>query len=237
MAFNRFFERCNLLESVKGKQVKILYSDKREYTDIIGHIGIVENVADGKKGDYGENAGYGVIIPGHRNLSSAKGIYWFKLNELEFLKEESEENNMGKLTGYKAVATATAMHGGTSSRFAIYEDGTDYKVGDTILTSKGTAHTTESVCVISEIFTPEEYQEQSDSPVLSEVIAKIDTAAYAKRTADRTKAVELRVKMDEAIKKMDEVRKYELYAQNNPELAEMLSSYRTLTKSSGVVIQ
>ena len=60
------------------------------------------------------------------------------------------------------------------------------------------------------------------------MISKVDTSAYDQRVKNRIKAAELRKDMDKKIAEMDEMNKYTMYAEKNPELAKMLAGYNSL---------
>lgn len=132
---------------------------------------------------------------------------------------------MAKLTGYKQVAAI--KQGGSTYYYAIFDDGRKYYPGDKVLVS-GVANGV--VQKIEEIITPEEATNRMGSKnIIAEVIAYVDTSAYEGRVAKRKEAAELRKKMDQVIKQMDENNKYEMYAERNPELKEMLETYKKLT--------
>ena len=77
---------------------------------------------------------------------------------------------------------------------------------------------------IKSILTPEEVSKN----IIAEVICKVDTSAYDYRILKRKKAEKLKKEMDKMIKEMDESKKYEMYAEENPDLAEMLNEYKSL---------
>ena len=132
---------------------------------------------------------------------------------------------MAKLTGYKQVAAI--KQGGSTYYYAIYDDGRKYFPGDNVLVS-GTARGV--VQTISEIIDSEEAAgRMGNKSIISEVIAYVDTSAYEERVAKRKEADELKKKMNQVIKQMDESNKYEMYAERNPELKEMLETYKKLT--------
>lgn len=113
---------------------------------------------------------------------------------------------MAKLTGYKQVAAI--KQGGSTYYYAIYDDGRKYFSGDNVLVS-GTARGV--VQTISEIIDPEEAAgRMGNKSIISEVIAYVDTSAYEERVAKRKEADELKKKMDQVIKQMDESNKYEM---------------------------
>lgn len=148
--------------------------------------------------------------------------YIYRADELERIIEE--DNVMAKLTGYKQVAEIIQM--GKPYYYAIYDDGRKYYPGDKVIVS-GTASGT--VHMIKDIIDPEEAANRmGNKNITAEVVAYVDTSAYEERVAKRKEAVELKKKMDQVIKQMDESNKYEMYAERNPELKEMLEAYKKL---------
>lgn len=136
------------------------------------------------------------------------------------------ENIMGtKLTGYKQVAAI--KQGYSTYYYAIYDDGRKYYPGDSVIVSGAASGMVQK---IEEIVDPEEAAKRmGNKSITAEVIAYVDTSAYEERVAKRKEAVELKKKMDQVIKQMDESNKYEMYAERNPELKEMLDTYKRLT--------
>ena len=162
-----------------------------------------------------------VIFPPQKPSSLTNDITYINL------KEEEENENMAALTGYKAVAVIEQGSGCCKRdyHFAIYEDGTDYKPGDMVKVSNGNGFD-----VIKEIITPEEAHERFKKNITAEVICKVDTTAYDERVRKRKEAADIKKEMDKVIKQMDEKMKYEIYAEENPDLKDMLKKYMELTK-------
>lgn len=125
---------------------------------------------------------------------------------------------MAVLKGYYAVAET--KQGSSHYYYAIYNDGDTYKVGDKVVVS-GRCR---DILEITDILVPEEVM----TNICAEVICKVDTTAYNKRVENRKKADKLKKEMDKMIKAMDESKKYEMYAEESPELAEMLNEYKSL---------
>ena len=126
---------------------------------------------------------------------------------------------MAALKGYYAVAE-TKQGYGSKYYYAIYDDGNTYKVGDMVIVS-GVCR---DILEIKNILTPEEIT----TNICAEVICKVDTSAYEDRVQKRKKAEKLKKKIDKMIKEMDESKKYEMYAEENPDLAEMFNEYKSL---------
>lgn len=149
--------------------------------------------------------------------------YIYRADELERIIEE--DNVMAKLTGYKQVAAI--KQGCSTYYYAIFDDGRKYYPGDSVIVSGAASRMVQK---IEEIVDPEEAAKRMGSKsITAEVIAYVDTSAYEERVAKRKEAVELKKKMDQVIKQMDESNKYEMYAERNPELKEMLEAYKKLT--------
>lgn len=135
---------------------------------------------------------------------------------------------MAKLTGYYAVAvTQEGTYSGSKDYcYAIFEDGYTYKAGDQILVSG----CNKNILTIKEILTVEEAAERCSKNITAEVICRVDTFAYNQRVENRKQAEKLKKEMDKMIKQMDETKKYEMYATENPDLANMLEQYKKLFK-------
>lgn len=130
---------------------------------------------------------------------------------------------MSKLTGYKAVAVIKQGYAFKHYHFAIYDDGFDYQPGDKVILSNGN-----DIWTINEIITPEEATARYNKNITAEVVCKVDTNSYEKRVQKRKAIEKLKRDMDKKIKEMDENKKYEMYAAENPDLKNMLEAYKTL---------
>lgn len=152
----------------------------------------------------------------------------YRLRKLNLIKlNESEDNNMAKLEGYKAVAVTKEGYYGKKYSYAVYDDGKVYVAGDKIVVSGAN----KGILTIEAILTPEECNEN----ITAEVICKVDTSAYDKRVEERKEKSErkkeadkIKKQMDKMITEMDQTKRYEMYANDNPELAEKLKVYKEL---------
>lgn len=157
-----------------------------------------------------------------------------KLKKSNLIKiNESEDNNMAKLEGYKAVAVIEERIGYNRRYYyyAIFDDGFKYDKYDNVLVS-GANHT---VLMIKDIITPEEAREKYEKDITAEVICKVDFDRYNKRVEERKEATErkkeadkIKKQMDKMVEEMDKNKMYESYARFNPELAKKLKAYKEL---------
>lgn len=143
----------------------------------------------------------------------------FVKTSLNLIDNEREEYVM-KLTGFKKVAVIEINS--CNYYYALYDD--EIKAEDSVLVSG--VH--KGIVKIKEIITPEEVKERFNKNIIEEVMCKVDLSAYETRVNNRKKAEELRKEMDKKIAEMDEMNKYTMYAERNPELAKMLEEYREL---------
>lgn len=129
-----------------------------------------------------------------------------------------------KLTGYKQVAAI--KQGYSTYYYAIYDDGRKYCPGDSVIVSGAASGMVQK---IEEIIDPEEAANRmGNKNITAEIVAYVDMSAYEERVEKRKAAEKLKKDMDKVIKEMDETNRYEVYAERNPELKEMLETYKKL---------
>lgn len=131
------------------------------------------------------------------------------------------DSNM-KLTGFNKVAVIE-YNNTLDLYYALYDE--DIKVGDDVLV---TGKLSSQIKQIKNIITLDEVREIYKDGIIEEVKCKVDLSAYDQRVKNRIKATELRKEMDKKIAEMDEMNKYSVYAERNPELAKMLEEYKGL---------
>ncbi|WP_270425343.1 hypothetical protein [Blautia intestinalis] len=150
---------------------------------------------------------------GHLNVTS---------NYFIFIDEEENEN-MAALTGYAAVAVIEQGCYNKEYYYAIYADGYNYKVGDKVLVSNNN-----DIWTIKRLLTVQQAAEEHKAAITAEVVTHVDNSAYLKRVKQRKEAAAIKKDMDKIIKQMDEQMKYDIYAEENPDLKKMLERYREL---------
>lgn len=162
-----------------------------------------------------ENITYTINFGEHDNLNITS-------NYFDFIDEEENEN-MAALTGYAAVAVIEQGCYKKEYYYAIYADGYNYKVGDKVLVSNNN-----DIWTIKRLLTVQQAAEERKAAITAEVVTHVDNSAYLKRVEQRKEAAAIKKDMDKIIKQMDDKMKYEIYAEENPELKKMLERYREL---------
>ena len=137
--------------------------------------------------------------------------------------DEEENENMEALTGYAAVAVIEQGCYNKEYYYAIYADGYNYKVGDKVLVSNNN-----DIWTIKRLLTVQQAAEEHKAAITAEVVTHVDNSAYLKRVKQRKEAAAIKKDMDKIIKQMDEQMKYDIYAEENPDLKKMLERYREL---------
>lgn len=128
---------------------------------------------------------------------------------------------MAKLEGYEKVAVI--KYGCSQYHFAIYNDGFDYEVGDTVMLSNGS-----TPAKIEEVLNVEEAKEKFKRDITAEVICKVDTSAYDKRVEQRKEKAKLKKELDKRKKEIQQRLDDEYYASKDEAYAEMLKQYESL---------
>lgn len=176
-----------------------------------GEVGIITEVimTDGEETIYQIDLGGGVIIQAEKQF-------------FIFIDEEENEN-MAALTGYAAVAVIEQGCYNKEYYYAIYADGYNYKVGDKVLVSNNN-----DIWTIKRLLTVQQAADEHKAVITAEVVTHVDNSAYLKRVEQRKEAAAIKKNMDKIIKQMDEQMKYDIYAEENPDLKKMLERYREL---------
>ena len=130
------------------------------------------------------------------------------------------------LSGYYKVEET--KHGYGTYYYAIFDDGNTYEKGDKILVSGAN----KEVLEITDILTLDEAKEKSIKAITAEVIGRviIDTSAYEARIEKRKVAEKLKKELNQKMKQLDEIQKYEYFAKIDPEFAKLVDEYKKVTE-------
>ena len=129
---------------------------------------------------------------------------------------------MVKLEGYSKVV-AIRYGNGLLYHFALYDDGFDYEVGDTVVVSGRS-----EIGKIEEIISIEKAAERWKKNITAEVICKVDVSAYQKRVEERKEKERLKKEIDKRKKEIQKRLDDEYYAAHDEEYAALMKKYSEL---------
>ena len=224
--------------NVIGKRVKIRNTYTKSYLSqgLIGKLGTIKRAS----GDCKSRGYIGVEIDGKKNLASSYGLFWFHESELDYLKNESEDNVM---EGFKYVAIVNLLedYNKKDYAFALFED--DYRMMSFVEAMKPPAMVVvnargkdnRQLATVKKIIPVEEY---NGTKITAEVVGVVDMNRFIRREAEKVRLEELAKKraaieaeLEKEINKRKSVEYYEEMARkysDNPRLAELVGELRGL---------
>lgn len=132
---------------------------------------------------------------------------------------------MKKLDGYPKIAVAEL--GYKKCYFAIFDDGTEYKIGDKVLVSTTPLYEW-NIITISDIIPTRRADKKIIEDITHEVICKVQMLAYANRINKRKKIEEITKKLEKRIKQLDEEIKYNFYASIDSMASKLYNELKAL---------
>ena len=166
------------------------------------------------------------------NQNSSHGYFYFKISELEVIIQENTktataaekgETDMYKLTNYLNVAKVQFLNDDTAFRViecANYDP--SLFVGN-LCVVKTASHGMGLAEVVEIVDSPEK-------ELLREIVAVVDTFNYDFRVEQRKKAAELKAKMQDRAKQLQDIVLYQTLAKEDPEMAQMLQDFMALNQ-------
>lgn len=199
-----------------GMSVKVVNQHKYMNIKLIGKIGTVKQI-------YTDEAT--VYIDGLRNQYSTTGYFYLKWRDIEFVDEgadvmEEENNNMSNVTNYLNAVKIQYFNNTTPSSYIYANYDPDVKVGDLCVIKSD--HHGLGLAKIVEVI------DRNDFETCREIVAKVDTTCYDERVKNRAKVAELKSKMEERAKRLQDIALYQMLAEQDSAMAELLTEYRAL---------
>lgn len=200
-----------------GVKVKIIHQRKYKAEDLIGKTGIIQTA-------YGTQIK--VKVNGMYNLRSAGGYFYFTPSELEIIDEEfdniMEENNMHNITNYLNIAKVKFVDGNNACTYDYANFEGSLKAGDLCVVK--TAHHGFGLARVVEII------DRNDIETCREIVSIVNTEAYDGRVETRARSAELKAKMEERAKQLQDIALYQMLAKDDPAMMELLMEYQELPK-------
>lgn len=198
---------------------RVLIQDKRKYGGALyGLIGTIRSsYFQGYQGECG------VLVDGRSNPKSSYGIYYIPASKLRPCQGnetviEQEENIM--LKGYRVAIVE--FPGSPRIAYALYDS--DVSVGDTVVVSTG--HHGLSIATIQEIL-PEGANQKVECN--RQIVDRVDLSAWEERKQKAKELAKLKTEMDQRVKDLQEIALYEMAAERDPALKEMLEQFKKLS--------
>lgn len=206
----------------RGQRVRIIGPERNGLND--GLLGLLGTV-DGPGCRRGITA---VRVPNVTNFRSSYGVFYFPDSSLELANEEPTNTNkedfiMKDFTSLVAVSISSGpWHEVTC---ACYEP--DIKTDDVCVVA--TREHGYEIGYATLVTSPEAVEAKGLlASIKGEIVCKIDDTAYKARVEQRKQEKELKAKMAERAKKLQDIVLYETLAKSDPEMQQLLDQYKTL---------
>lgn len=166
------------------------------------------------------------------NENSKNGYFYFKSSELEVIiqeniktatAEEKGEKTMYKLTNYLNVAKVQFLNDDTPFRAIECANYTpDLAVSDLCVVQ--TAQHGMGLAEVVAIY------DRPEKELRREIVDRVSTSDYDLRVEQRKQAAELKAKMQERAKQLQDIVLYQTLAKEDPEMAQMLQDFKALNQ-------
>ena len=166
-----------------------------------------------------------VTLDGKRNYRSGYGYFYFKASELKVIEEETkEENSMSNITNYLNAVKIKFFSDSGASQYLYANFDPELAVNDVCVVKFPSKGGGMGVATVVEIVDKADVNVDIDR----EVVAKVDMQPYDYRVATRAKAAELKTKMQERAKKLQDIALYQMLAKDDADMLALLQEYQAL---------
>lgn len=164
-----------------------------------------------------------VRIDNLTNNMSGSGNFYFKASELKIVNDIKEENNMSYIKNYLNIAKIKFLdeHGDRTYDHANFD--ASLRPNDICVVM--TANHGMALAKVAEILP------RNDIEITREIVSKVFTDDYDERVKIRKQAAELKAKMQERAKQLQDVALYKMLAENDPAMMELLNEYQSLPET------
>lgn len=198
-----------------GMSVRVIKQSKYKTTKLLGKIGTVRS-------SYPGSGSIPVEFDNEFNAASSYGYYYFKRNDLEIVdtNTDTEEKIMGIITNYFNIVKVQYLSDSKASSYNYANFNPDIKVDDVVITKRGPGDY--GLAKVVEIL------DTTDVKTDREVVTVVDMSAYNERVANRAKAAELKAKMEERAKQLQDIALYQLLAKDDSAMMDLLKEYQSV---------
>ena len=200
-----------------GDRVRVIRQSCYKKYNLLNAIGVVDS-------HYGYSK-IAVKFDGIMNDQSARGVFYFSPADLVVVDDiciAKEENTMPNVTNYFNAVKIKFLDGPNTCGHIYANFEADLKVGDLCVVKP--AHHDFALARVVEVIDKNDF----DTP--REIVAKVQTEWYDERVANRAKAAEIKAKMQERAKQLQDIALYQMLAKDDPAMAALLSEYDAVPK-------
>lgn len=198
-----------------GTRVRVVKQIGYSRYRLLNKIGVIKFTEYGK---------FAVKFDDVCNLGTSLGVFYISGENLKLVNTNDndilEENNMPNITNYLNIAKIQYTDNTATSRYDYANFDPELKVGD-LCVVMSVSHGLGLAKVVEII-------DQNDIETPREIVARVNADAYYERVNVRSKAVELKAKMQERAKKLQDIALFQMLAKEDSEMAEMLKAYQGL---------
>ena len=196
-----------------GMRVEVIQHHQYRRYNLIGKTGTV-------RGKY--NSEIRVELDDMINPNAGSGHFHFKLKELKIIDEDNvrENENMPNIKNYFNAVKIQFINNTKPCDYIYANFDRDLKTGDLCVVKP--AHHEMTLARVVEILEGNSYE------TTREVVAVVDTSFYDERVKIREKATKLKARMQERAKKLQDIALYQMLAENDSEMMELLNDYQNL---------
>lgn len=168
---------------------------------------------------------YGVKLDNFPNTRSEKGVFWFGVRSLEadntVALNESEDNIM--FENFAVARVAFLDNPNSEFPYAMYDF--DIQEGDIVV-----VHTANHGFALAKVMRIDNSGSDTRSEVKSgrEIVCRVDFSRYNFRQESINRMRELKSHMDAKLREAQSMAIYELFAEKDPALKEMLDEFKSI---------
>lgn len=166
-----------------------------------------------------------ILVDGVSNRSSGWGYFYLPAHCITHV-DNKEDNNMiidcNNIKNYLNAVKIKFIGDCNPCKYVYANFESDVKVGDLVVVKP--AHHAISLARVEEIL------EGNDYETTREVVAKVYTDYYDDRVKTRNQAAELKAKMQERARQLQDIALYQMLAKDDPDMQTLLNEYQSLAK-------
>lgn len=213
-----FYTMSKMLHKDYGTRVKIVRQSKYKTYDLIGREGTIRT-------HYGNDVG--VYVDGAYNINSSHGYFYLEPGDFVYVDEFTdinimEENTMPKITNYHNAVKIRFLDDTYTCKYIYANFDVCVEVGDLVVVKP--EHHDITLARVAEIL------DQKDLELTREVVCKVFMDDYDNRVKVRKQAAEIKAKMQERAKQLQDIALYQMLAKDDPAMMDLLNEYQALPK-------